>query len=857
MSQKKKFVKKQANIYRSLIAAALVVNGIFQFVAPVLAEGSAGGESISNTATATYEDPNNPGETINTTSNTVVVTVAEVAGVTVVGSGTEFADEDDGAGGITPGDTNGDGKINTGDKIYYNYTVTNVGNDPTKVRIPDQPNVTGPATLDGDVEISYDGGTTWVPVAQGGTITDSIDPDESILVRVPVKVENGAQSGDKITVKLGETPGDDQNIPRSSDGGDVYTVDNPDGTGQGPDNAGNTEVDGTPANGVREASATQEVTVDSDLKTYTLAKILKTRSDHTVAGADGPQDDTVTYDLSLEVENTDPTGQGLTPAPLEGAAISVDGNPGNYILVSDAIPVGTQLDNVVAPSGWQVVYTDDPVGTTTNATKADWTTNLGSLTGPVTRVGFVRTTSVAPGQTVNGFKVTVKVTSPDNKVIVANMAQLFGESPSGNDVYDESGDNNPSNYDPDTQLFPGTNTPGELPPDGLPDGEIDDGSIDPTDNDNNNIPDEAETLGVDTQNNNTGTGENGEVNIFTIEKAGDVSLLTGPQGAPDAVAENDNNKDFTNKSSLVPFGTEPNSTIDPDGVSFTNTVKNTGIAPADITLLPTETALANAGDLPDGTLVTISYQSQSATYEYNGGAFVGPGGGALPTPVVIPGVAPDATDDYGVEVNLPPNTELSTDIEKGFPTPIVAFVDDANGTFEGTEPNNITIDRVYTGFLKMVKESRVIKSTGPDVVPGEETFSVTPKSPAPGNILEYRITYKNISEAQSGTNNVILNASDIEITEDGTLSTAPGDGLNNWALDNDGNGEIDTSNITGSATDSGNANILFSPSGDQTGTTGATDVTKYVVTVSDDVAPQEERTFTFQRRINDTGLTGN
>ena len=845
MSQKNKFVKKRANAYRSLIAAALVVNGIFQFVAPVLAEGSAGGESISNTATATYEDPNNPGETINTTSNTVVVTVAEVAGVTVVGSGTEFQN-----------DANGDGKISVGDTVYYNYTVTNVGNDPTRVRIPDQPNVTGPATLDGDVEISYDGGTNWVPVAQGGTISESIDPDESILVRVPVKVAPGAQSGDKINVKLGDTPGDDQNIPRTSNGGDVYTVDNPDGTGQGPDNAGNTEVDGTPANGTREASATQEVTVDSDLKTYTLAKILKTRTDHTIAGADGPQDDTVTYDLSLEVENTDPTGQGLTPAPLEGASIEVDSAINNYILVSDAIPVGTQLESVVAPSGWQAVYTTDGVGAF-DANGSNWTTAAPANLSTVTRVGFVRTTSVAPGQTVNGFKVTVKVTSTDNKVIVANMAQLFGESPSGNDVYDESGDNNPSNYDPDTQLFPGTTQPGELPPDGLPNTEIDDGSIDPTDGDNDGVPDEAETLGVDTQNNNTGTGEDGEVNIFTIEKAEDVSLLTGPQGAPDAVAENDNNKDFTNKSSFVPSNTAPNSTFDPDGVSFSNTVQNTGIAPADVTLLPTETALANAADLPTGTLVTISYQSQSATYEYDGTSFVGPNGGPLPTPVVIPGVAPGATDDYGVEVNLPTNTPLSTDTEKGFPTPIVAFVDDANGTFEGTEANNITIDRVYTGFLKMVKESRVIKATGPDVVAGQETFSTDPKNPAPGNILEYRIRYKNISEAQSGTSNVILNASDIEITEDGTLSTTPGDGLNNWALDNDGNGEIDTSNISGSATDSANANIEFSPGGDQTGTTGATDVTKYVVTVSDDVAPQEERTFMFQRRINDTGLTGN
>jgi hypothetical protein len=97
-----------------------------------------------------------------------------------------------------------------------------------------------------------------------------------------------------------------------------------------------------------------------------------------------------------------------------------------------------------------------------------------------------------------------------------------------------------------------------------------------------------------------------------------------------------------------------------------------------------------------------------------------------------------------------------------------------------------------------------------------------------------------------------LNASDIRITEDGT-DDALG---NNWAKDNDSNGEIDTSNISGSAADSGGASIEFTPNGDQTGTTSATDVTRYVVVVSDDVEPQEMRTFTFQRRINGTGLTG-
>ncbi len=881
MAQKKNFVKK-GQFYRSLVATALIANGVFQFIAPVLAEGTSGGETIDNTATATYEDPNNPGETINTTSNTVEVTVAEVAGITVTPAGTEFA-EDTGA------NNQPDGKINVGDKVYYNYTVTNVGNDPTKFRIPDQPTVTGPATLtkidapdnandtdpanDGAVEISYDGGTTWESVPPGGTTTNSVNPDQSVLVRVAVEVQPGAQSGEKITVKLGETPGDEQNIPRTSDGGDVFTVDNDDNGAPG-------EVPGVPSNGVREASASLEATVDSDLKTYTLAKVLKVRSDHTPAGADGPAEDTVTYDLSLEVENTDPTGNGISSAPLEPTSINLDNQPDQQrILVSDAIPQGTTLSSVVVPPGWAAVTTTTPVATP--AHKANWATLADPNTIPpnVTRVGFIRDGSIAPGQSVGGFKVTVQVTpdpnAPLTSITIANVAQLFGESPDNIPVYDESGDSNPSNYDDQGNPLPGTDTTGgpNNTPDGIPDPQpndsffpdnlIDDGSIDPNDPGDDGDPN---TNDIDTQNNNTGTGPGGEANVFTITQQGATSVLNGPKDKPDAVAENDNNKDFTNRSSLVPANSKPGIGIDPDGVSFTNTIKNTGQDPdpndpndgngaADIVVEPIPPA--TAGDLPNGTTVTVTYQSQQAVYTYDGANFTINQG---QTPVKISGVAPEATDSYGVEVNLPPDTKLSTDtdVQRGYPVPMKAFVDnDGNNTPDddgnGNPAENITIDRVYVGYLQMIKETRVLKGESPtDVKPGDEVFSPEPKTPATGHILEYRITYKNISEPQSGTDNIILNASDIVITEDGTDDNLG----NNWAKDNDENGEIDTSNITGAATDSGGANIQFTPNGDQSGKTQATDVTKYVVTVGDDVEPQEARTFTFQRLINGGGLTG-
>ncbi|MFN4816907.1 MAG: hypothetical protein ACK5K8_16355, partial [Pseudanabaena sp.] len=141
--------------------------------------------------------------------------------------------------------------------------------------------------------------------------------------------------------------------------------------------------------------------------------------------------------------------------------------------------------------------------------------------------------------------------------------------------------------------------------------------------------------------------------------------------------------------------------------------------------------------------------------------------------------------------------------------------------------------------------------TGAAVQGTDGTFSIGPKRPAPGNIIEYRITYKNISESISGTGNVILNADNVVITEDGTAGT------NNWAIDNPPtNGVIDTSNVVGSAKDSGASTITFFNGipavlgSDITGLTAATDVTKYVNTVTGVVPPQTTRTFTFQRKLN-------
>lgn len=823
--------KQARSIYHKLLAATLLVSATLPLAAPVLAEGTAAGTAISNTANATYENPNAPGTTINTTSNTVSVSVAEVAGITLSASGMT--------------DVNG-GQISVGDQLNYTYSVTNVGNDPTRFRIPNLAAVAGPASVSGNLSISTDGGTTWNPITGTEVITGSVPVGGSVLVRVPVIVAAGAKANDVISVQLGSTPGDAQNQLRNPDGGDVYTVDNPDGT------AG--ETAGTPVNGVREASITQKATVASTLKTLALATLLKTRTTYDNAGTPAViTDDKVSYGLSLRVENTDPTGNGITPAPLVGTPITLNGTVNTpRILISDAIPTGTQL--AIAPTpppGWRAVYTTDPV--TTNANTASWKTfplqGADTLSG-ITRVGFVNDptviTSVAPGSTVSGFAIQLGVRSTaTSPLTIANIAQAFGQTPGTNvPIFDESGDQNPDNYEgstPPAGTDPGnTGVPTTLPPSAVGSGLI-------------NNPSNPET-GTDGGNNNTGTGTGGEANTFTVSVAVAASVQNGPVNAPDAIGPTSANDDFTNASSLIPPNQAPGSTLDPSPVAFTNTVKNNGTSPGSVTLSPIAPSVTT--DLPDNTTVTITYGSDSVAYTYNkttgftiASSTVGPN-----KPITI-ALAANQSVNYGLEVNLPTGTPLSTDVNRGFPVPIQAGIDTNNDSV--ADATNTTIDRVYTGYLKMVKESRVLQGTGTAVQGSDGTFSSTAKTPAPGNIIEYRITYSNISDAQAGTGNIILNASKVVITEDGTLSTTLGDGKNNWALDNDGNGAIDTSNIVGSAIDSGASTITFfngqpanTAGGDQTGTTVNNDVTKYVNTVTGIVAPGASRTFGFQRKVN-------
>lgn len=788
-------------------AALALLAGYILPIVTALAEGTPAGTQITNQATGTFEDPNNPGIVIPIESNEVIVTVAEVAGIVVQ------------ANGITEAD--GNSNIEVDDLLYFQFQITNVGNDPTKFRLPNSANISGPVSISGNLQISNDGGATWIDITGDNFLTDSIAADESILVRVPVVVDNTATDGDEIVVQLGNTPGDAQNQPRSADTTDVYTEDNPDGGG---------DVSGPPVNGVREASATQRITVSKVPQALTL--LSKTHADPVATNnPTDPSDDVITYQLALEILSSIPTGSsGLVPddlVPVVATNITLDGTLVQRILVSDAIPPGTELEDNQwqAPDGWQVVFTN--TDTNTNALEAEWNSDVATVGGAanVTRIGFIFDGTLIQGTKVTGFEFAVRTTGVTSTTNIANLAQVFGASQDNPDrlIYDESGDSQPNNFNDDGTSGPVDENGDPIVATGVPN---------------------VETDGQDTGNNNTGTGPGGEANVVIIEAPSD-GVLNGPQGAPNAVGPENANNDFSN---TVSTATIPVSGTPPPA-AFTNTVENTTGEP--IVLLPT--APEDPNSLPAGTTVTITYGGRSVTYVYDPVT----GFTSSDPPISIP--ASETTADYAVTIQLP-----SAEALQAYPVPINAFVDqDGDGQPSPGEPANTTINRIYTGFVEVIKESRLLQGSGPAVLSGQETFSIDPKTPGSGNIVEYRFTYTNISLA-GGPGNRTLSADNLTIVEDGTTyDPVDNPSGNNWALDNDNNDgdddpttSIDSSHVVGTAVDSSGGFVVFFNNNPPTsgtelsGNTASTDVTRYEVQLQRPLAPEESGTFRFRRQVN-------
>jgi hypothetical protein len=276
--------------YRSIVIATLLSGGSLLTSLNVLADQNSPtpGTIIENQATAQFTDAadNTPGYIL---SDKVSVTVAEVAGIAASNVG------------VLNSANGGAYRTNT---VYFDFYVTNTGNDPTRLFVPGAPSVatiagTNITTAGGTVgtvqviaynaspigsgtEVAITGGNS-VPVAgaatgtgtltltaaSGAPVAGSIPAGGYIKVRVPITVPATAAKNDVISVTLGNAVGQPDpaaspaanftagqtatNIPYVADTNDLYTQDNPD-TAAG-------ESAGAPLNGVREASTTLTTSV--------------------------------------------------------------------------------------------------------------------------------------------------------------------------------------------------------------------------------------------------------------------------------------------------------------------------------------------------------------------------------------------------------------------------------------------------------------------------------------------------------------------------------------------------------------------------------------------------------------------
>jgi hypothetical protein len=794
---------KLINYYHPFLMAALIAGGWFRSITPL---GAVEVSRINNQAIGSYEDPDSPADPknpndlrrINITSNLLQITVQEVAGMIISSKGV----------------TNEQGAtLNTivgGDRAYFRFDVQNTGNDSTRVFIPNAATLTGGVTFQ---QVQYLEGSTWKDVPPGGLTSSSIPAGGSIQVRVVVQVDRSASG--EMSVSLGKTATPNlQNQERgaSSDQEDVYSIDNT-------DNENPSEVNGAPANGTREAMATQTVTLGAQFQAF--AQVKQTSTGY------APSDNSITYNLSLEVLATAPPGvSNLQATDLVGTNLNLDGGVRTGILVSEAIPLGTKYLGATPPTNgnWIVVYQyGNPIGATDRADTAIWFTQPPTGQAIVQRVGFFLPESrITRGTTVSGFNLKVNVINPLTTQEVNSIAQVFGATPANpkdpqdqtsnlnRPVFDESGDNNANNYNDDGQ-------PGPLDANGQP--LVSPGIIDAS------VPVEDPRHPSRVQkDDNGGKGENGE--YLSVEIAtGKLSILfNGPRGVPTAKGSTDDNDDFTNKTSPVPAGVRKGDQFNPPAVEFINTVQNAASFATNVKLIP---QLKPGETLPPGTKVKLKKDANDSgvSFTLQEGQFV-PDDAAKPALVLV-GVDGNTGRDYITTIDLPAETVAVN----SYPLILTAFFDlNNNDRVDSGEPQNQTIDRVYSGFIDFLKESRVLAPNQQPINDANGQFSTAAKTAQPGQYIEYRIKFKNISEVppeNSGSKGI--SASKFEIIEDG--DAAP----NNW-------GSI-TENVPASAQVSPGT-VEFSPVND----TNSLTVTKYTHKVGT-LAPQTAGQFSFIRKV--------
>jgi len=681
---------------------------------------TAGGTVIENQASATYGDGG--GNTYETISNKVTVTVANVAGLTItpddtVGSGS--------SGNVVAGNTN----------ASVTLAVSNSGNFPNTVTFKaggaslivsgaiTSANLTA-AFFDANSNGVFDGGDTDI-LGNGTDVASASIPagqSRNVVVRFAVP----ASASGHVNIQLGD----------ASTGGPTFDSQ--------PLAASAADVVSTTAgvNGQVEARGLASLSVLTDVAIRT-----------TLTGPAGPINpgNDITYTMSTCNVSATQVASATTltnaPAGANSGVFEIFPVPNQTSLkAGQALPAGTLYS--VSP------LTDNPV------TAAVWTSAAPADLTTVRRVAFNRGASLAAGNTCTSnlsVAVTISASANANLPVLA-IVDSFVNNTFGVRITDQSGDtvsnagNGRADLTPASSTLDGTN----LSPPGNVDGD-------------------------------------GVLLLTLIARLG--SVFNGPNAAPQAVGPTNTNDDYTNRSVTTGIsGVAPGGTTTAAGSStFQNTVENTGNADDVYTL-----TVSNFASLPAGTTLVITTPAGAVTVDD-------------PTDSVTVSVARGATANYTVQFNLPAGQTVLT-----------AYAAVIRATSANTPAqSNDTIDRLYTGFLRLQKSVSVENPT----LVGGPTDAVT------GADLVYSVAYENVSSSGGGAGNVQLTATSIAIREDG--GAAP----NNWAAN--------TTQVTAPMPSATGGTVV-----DNATNLPVTAGTTYLRADIPTLAPGASGTFTFRRRIN-------
>jgi hypothetical protein len=377
------------------------------------------------------------------------------------------------------------------------------------------------------------------------------------MVLVEVSVNAGAFPGDTLQVLLGDDVSQAANLSAN----EVRTV------------------NGTTVNARQEDTGDITATVQDD------ALLLLTA---TVPAGPVALGTSIAYSLSV-------ANNGGRDA--SGQSFDVDGGPDTGILVSNPIPLGTQLLGTpapAAPAGYTVVYTTDALTTAPSA--ATWTSTAPPLAS-VTRVAFFNSGgSITAGGSSGPFTFSVVITTADATNPIGEIAEVFAQNFVLADITDQSGDAVSNVGDLNADFGEGS-SPGNVDGDGI-------------------------------------------VQFTLLIQSG--AVLLGPQGNANAVHTTDND-DFSELSASTGDGLAPGSvTTVPTLLTFTNTVENTGNSD--------DTFRVTAPTVPAGFIVLVDPDAGGPS-----GPTAVSGGGFVDVPVAF-----GSTQDITVSVTALPGISVQT-----------------------------------------------------------------------------------------------------------------------------------------------------------------------------------------------------